>query len=419
MPADRIEADYLLETPIDPRRAAEIMAGEQSSGTFVAIPGETPELKERSAARVTVLDILDEAVPARSLPSNSAARPGERVTRAKVTLSWPLATLGPSLPNLVATVAGNLFELKAVSGLRILDIRLPPAFAEAYPGPRFGIAGTRDLAGVHGRPLIGTIIKPSVGLDPEVTAALVRELCEAGIDFIKDDELQSDGPNCPFDERVRAVMRVIEAHADRTGRKPMFAFNLTGDLDQMRRRHDKLLAHGATCLMASLNSVGLVGMIELGRFSQLPVHAHRNGWGYLSRHPLLGWSYVAWQKLWRLAGADHMHVNGLQNKFSELDESVIESARTCLTPLFPEKPCTVLPVFSSGQTARQAHGTYAALRSTDLIMTAGGGIMAHPDGPAAGVRSLREAWDAAIAGIPLEEHARTHPELGRALEIAA
>ncbi|HYI88321.1 MAG TPA: ribulose-bisphosphate carboxylase large subunit family protein [Beijerinckiaceae bacterium] len=418
MLTDRIEADYLLETPIDPRRAAEIMAGEQSSGTFVPVPGETPELKERSAARVAALDILDEAVPRRSLPSAGSVD-GERITRATVTLSWPLANLGPSLPNLVAAVAGNLFELRAVSGLRLLDIRMPPAFAAAYPGPRFGIAGTRRLAGVEGRPLIGTIIKPSVGLDPEATAALVAELCAAGIDFIKDDELQSDGPICPFDERVRAVMRVIDAEADRTGKKTMFAFNLTGDLDQMRRRHDTLLANGATCLMASLNSVGLVGMIELGRFSELPIHAHRNGWGYLSRHPLLGWSYTAWQKLWRLAGADHMHVNGLQNKFSEPDDSVIASARACLTPMFADKPCTVMPVFSSGQSARQAHATYAALQSTDLLMTAGGGIMAHPDGPAAGVRSLRVAWDAAIAGIPLEEHARTHPELGRALEIAA
>jgi ribulose-bisphosphate carboxylase large chain len=419
MLTDRIEADYLLETPIDPRRAAEIMAGEQSSGTFVAVPGETPELKERSAARVVALDILDEAVPQRSLPSAGGVQEGERVTRALVTLSWPLANLGPSLPNLVAAIAGNLFELRAVSGLRLLDIRMPPAFAAAYPGPRFGIAGTRRLAGVERRPLIGTIIKPSVGLDAEATATLVAELCAAGIDFIKDDELQSDGPICPFDERVRAVMRVIDAEADRTGKKTMFAFNLTGDLDQMRRRHDTLLANGATCLMASLNSVGLVGMIELGRFSELPIHAHRNGWGYLSRHPLLGWSYTAWQKLWRLAGADHMHVNGLQNKFSEPDESVIASARACLTPMFADKPCTVMPVFSSGQSARQAHATYAALQSTDLLMTAGGGIMAHPDGPAAGVRSLRVAWDAAIAGIPLEEHARTHPELGRALEIAA
>jgi ribulose-bisphosphate carboxylase large chain len=416
---DRFEADYLLETPIAPERAAEIIAGEQSSGTFVAVPGETPELKERSAARVTRLVVLDEPVAQRSLPSALPPKPGERITRALVTLSWPLATIGPSLPNLVATVAGNLFELKDVSGLRLLDIRLPAAFGAAYAGPRFGVDGTRRLADVHGRPLIGTIIKPSVGLDAETTAAMVKDLCEAGIDFIKDDELQSDGPNCPFDERARAVMRVINDHAGRTGKKVMYAFNLTGELDQMRRRHDLVRDLGGTCIMASLNSVGLAGMIELGRFSELPIHAHRNGWGYLSRHPLLGWSYVAWQKLWRLAGADHMHVNGLQNKFSEDDDSVITSAQACLTPMFDDKPCTVMPVFSSGQSARQVPGTYAGLNSTDLIVTAGGGIMAHPDGPAAGVRALREAWDATIAGIPLEEHARTHPELGRALEMAA
>ena len=417
---DRIEADYLLETAHDPRRVAEAMAGEQSSGTFVAIPGETPELKERAAARVEALRVLDDEVREPSLPFASAPKDVPAAWgRALVTLSWPLGNLGPSLPNLLATVAGNLFELKPVSGLRLLDIRMPSAFAEAYPGPLFGIDGTRQLAGVQRRPLIGTIIKPSVGLDAEATAAIVKQLCEAGIDFIKDDELQSDGPNCPFDERVRAVMRVIKAQADRTGKMAMFAFNLTGELDQMRRRHDTLLAHGATCLMASLNSVGLVGMIELRRFSQLPIHAHRNGWGYLSRHPLLGWSYVAWQKIWRLAGVDHMHVNGLQSKFTESDESVIASARACLTPLFADKPCIVMPVFSSGQSARQIPPTYAALQSPDFIMTAGGGIMAHPDGPAAGVRSMCEAWDAAIAGIPLEEHARTHPDLGRALEIAA
>jgi ribulose-bisphosphate carboxylase large chain len=416
MTVDRIEADYLLETPGDPQHAAEVIAGEQSSGTFVAIPGETPELKERSAARVIGLEILDDHVERRSLPSSSPVSAPERVTRAKLTLSWPLGTLGPSLPNLLATVAGNLFELKQVSGLKILDIRLPDAFAQAYPGPRFGIAGTRRLAGVESRPLIGTIIKPSVGLDPEGTATLVKELCDAGIDFIKDDELQSDGPDCPFDARVASVMRVINDTADRTGKKPMFAFNLTGDLDQMRRRHDTLLAHDATCLMASLNSVGLVGMIELGRFTQLPIHAHRNGWGYLARHPMLGWSYVAWQKLWRLAGADHMHVNGIANKFSETDESVIESARTCLTPMFADKPCIAMPVFSSGQTVRQAHPTYAALKSADLIMTAGGGIMAHPQGPAAGVRAMREAWDAAIGGVPLDKHAARHPMLAAALE---
>jgi ribulose-bisphosphate carboxylase large chain len=316
-------------------------------------------------------------------------------------------------------VAGNLFELNQVSGLRLLDLRLPEAFAAPYPGPKFGIAGTRRLTGVASGPVIGTIIKPSIGLRAEETAALVKTLCEGGIDFIKDDELQADGPSCPFEDRVRAVMRVINAHADRTGKKVMFAFNLTADLDDMRRCHDVVLAHGGTCVMASLNSVGLAGMIELGRFSELPIHAHRNGWGYLSRHPLLGWSYVAWQKIWRLAGADHMHVNGLQSKFAETDESVIASARACLTPLFADSPCTVMPVFSSAQSARQAPATYAGLGSTDLIVTAGGAIVAHPDGVAAGVAALRESWYAAVAGVPLAEYARRHPALARALESAA
>ncbi|SEP46116.1 ribulose-bisphosphate carboxylase large chain [Methylobacterium sp. ap11] len=417
-PPIRIEADYLLETASDPRRVAETMAGEQSSGTFVPVPGETPELKARSAARVERLELLDDTVAAPSLPTTAAVDPA-RLRRARVTLSWPIENLGPSLPNLLATVAGNLFELRPLTGLRLLDIRLPQAFADAYPGPRFGIEGTRRLAGVEGRPIIGTIIKPSVGFGPEETAALVRTLCEGGIDFIKDDELQADGPHCPFEDRARAVMRVVDDHAGRTGRKVMVAFNLTGEIDQMRRRHDLVRDLGGTCVMASLNSVGLVGMIELARMSELPIHAHRNGWGALTRHPLLGWSYVAWQKIWRLAGADHMHVNGLDNKFFEDDDSVVASARTCLTPLFPDKPCLAMPVFSSGQTVRQAPGTFAALGSTDLIVTAGGGIVAHPGGPGEGVAALRQAWEAAVAGIPLDRHARSHPALARALEGAA
>src|SRR3954469_13987756 len=300
--AARIEADYLIETPEDPRLAAETMAGEQSSGTFVAVPGETPELKARAAARVESIELLD-AISAPSLPVARPINPDGPWNRARVTLSWPLDNIGASLPNLVTAIAGNLWELRQLTGLRLLDLRLPLAFAAAYPGPKFGVAGTRELTGVRGRPLIGTIIKPSIGLSPTETANLVATLCEAGIDFIKDDELQSDGPYCPFEARLRAVMGVINSHTERAGKKVMFAFNITGELEQMRRRHDQVLAAGGTCVMASIHSVGLVGMVELGRHTQLPIHAHRNAWGALSRHPALGFEFTAWQKIWRLAGA--------------------------------------------------------------------------------------------------------------------
>ncbi len=394
----RIEAVYHLETSDDPEATAAMIAGEQSSGTFVAIQGEDEALKARAAARYEIT-ALGQA-------SSSDAQ------RYELKLSWPLENLGPSLPNLMATIAGNLYELKPVRSLRLMDMTLPPAFAQAYPGPAFGIAGTRALTGVQHGPLVGTIIKPSVGLSAQTTADIVAQLCEAGVDFIKDDELQADGPACPFDERVTLSMAAINRHAERSGKKVMYAFNLTGELDEMKRRHDLVQQLGGTAVMLSLNSVGMAGFNAFRRHAQLPIHAHRNGWGYLQA----GWSYTAWQKLWRLAGVDHMHVNGIANKFQEDDDSVITSARACMTPMFADKPCTIMPVFSSGQTVRQAAPTWERLQSTDLIFLAGGGLFAHPGGIAAGVSALRQSWSAAIEGVPLDVAAKTHRELREALE---
>jgi ribulose-bisphosphate carboxylase large chain len=197
----------------------------------------------------------------------------------------------------------------------------------------------------------------------------------------------------------------------------MVAFNLTGELDDMKRRHDLVLAQGGTCVMVSLNSVGLVGLRELRRHSVLPIHAHRNGWGYLSRSPAVGWDYAPWQQLWRLAGADHLHVNGLGNKFSESDADVARAAAAVLQPLWSHAPMAVMPVFSSGQTGLVAAATYAVTGSTDLIFAAGGGIFGHPGGVAAGVTAMRQAWDAAVAGVDIGDHAATHAELNQALSF--
>jgi ribulose-bisphosphate carboxylase large chain len=213
------------------------------------------------------------------------------------------------------------------------------------------------------------------------------------------------------------VMREVNGAAQRLGRKPMVAFNLTGELDDMKRRHDLVLAQGGTCVMVSLNSVGLVGLRELRRHSVLPIHAHRNGWGYLSRSPAVGWDYAPWQQLWRLAGADHLHVNGLGNKFSESDADVARAAAAVLRPMWSHAPMAVMPVFSSGQTGLVAAATYAVTGSTDLIFAAGGGIFGHPGGVAAGVTAMRQAWDAAVAGVDIGDHAATHAELNQALSF--
>ena len=167
--------------------------------------------------------------------------------------------------------------------------------------------------------------------------------------------------------------------------------------------------------MVSVNWVGFAAVEHLRRYAQVPIHGHRNGWGAFTRHPGLGFSFEAYQKLWRLAGVDHLHVNGIRSKFWEADDSVIRSARACLAPFAGVPP--VMPVFASGQWASQAPDLYRELRSTDLMHLAGGGIIGHPDGIAAGVQSMRDAWDAAVAGADLREYAKTRPALQRALEI--
>ena len=408
---ERLFATYFIETPLAVEKAAASLAGEQSSGTFVAVPGETEELKQRFAARVeriTPLEIVSEP----SLPGGRHAR--GKFQRAEIVVSWPVENFGFNLPALVSTIQGNLYELSQFSGLKLMDLELPQSFAKHFRGPKFGIGGCRQLTGVQNRPLIGTIIKPSIGLTPQQTAELVKVLAEAGIDFIKDDELMANPPHSPFDERVDVVMRVINAHADRTGKKVMYAFNVSNELDAMQRHYEKVVHSGGTCAMISLNSVGLAGAKKICDLGVLAIHGHRNGWGALNRHPLLGIEFPAYQKLWRLAGVDQLHVNGIANKFWENDDSVVRSIESCLRPLLGGM--SVLPVVSSGQWGGQACETYRRTKTVDLLYMAGGGIMAHPDGPAAGVRSLRKWWQAAVEGLTMESAAAKYPELKISLE---
>ena len=331
-PQPRLEfrARYRVESSVPADKVAQVIAGEQSSGTFLALPGETEQLKERSRARVVRVQSLPPVLEP-TLDSAFVARQGHAGVfhRAEIEIAFPTENVGNNLPTLLATVAGNLFELGEVTALRLLDLDLADDYAAEFPGPAFGIAGTRRLAGVHGRPMIGTIIKPSIGLSAAQTAELVDALCAAGIDFIKDDELIADPPYERFDARLAAVMPVLHRHADRLGRMPMYAINITGSVEAMLRRHDAVVRAGGTCVMVSINWVGFAAVEHLRRHAQLPIHGHRNGWGAFTRHPGLGFSFEAYQKLWRLAGVDHLHVNGIRSKFWESDDSVIRSARAC------------------------------------------------------------------------------------------
>src|SRR5450759_4335877 len=134
---------------------------------------------------------------------------------------------------------------------------LPPAYRAKFDYPRMGVPGTRTATGVTAGPLVGTIIKPNVGLSTAQTADLVARLCVAGVDIIKDDECCADPEHAPLADRVKAVMAVVRAHADRTGKRVMFAFNVSDDVDAMRRHADLVEGEGGSCVMVSLNWCGL------------------------------------------------------------------------------------------------------------------------------------------------------------------
>lgn len=414
MDQDRVVATYLVETPFSIEQAAASIAGEQSTGTFTSVPGETNELKEKHGANVLSIEAL-ESVDNPSLPGAKLPPQHDgQFRRGKVKVSFPLHNFGPSIPNLLSAVAGNLYELQELSGLRLLDLELPDAFATRYPGPKFGVEGTRKLTGIYNRPILGTIVKPSIGLSTTELAELVEKLARAGMDIIKDDELNGNPPYAPLEQKVRAVTEAIERAADATGKKLMYAFNITGDYDELRRNHDLVVSAGGTCVMVSIMSVGFAGLTYLNQYSEIPIHGHRNQWGMLTRSPLLGMEFNVFQKLSRLAGADHIHVNGLNSKFCESNESVVRSIQDCVKPLLGGYH--IMPVMSSMQWAGTAPVAYEAIQSVDVMHLAGGGMLAHPDGPAAGFDSMKLGWEAAVQGIPLDVYAASHPVLRRAIE---
>lgn len=415
-----IEARYLIETPLDPERIAGVMAGEQSSGTFVKVANETEALRERAAA--VVLSVKEiEPLGAPTLYSAYLERKGAGAPyrRAEVRIAYPVENFGHNLPTLASVVAGNLYDLGEVTGLKLLSLQLPEGYRKTYEMPRLGVAGTRAAVGVEGRPIFGTIIKPNVGMSAEETARLVAELCEAGVDFIKDDEISANPVHAPLDQRIPAVMREIRKYRDRTGRNVMMAFNVTDEVDAMRRHAELVEREGGSCVMASLNWCGLSAMETLRKATPLAIHGHRNGYGAFGRHPALGFGFDAYQALYRLSGIDHLHVHGIGGKFSDPAEEVTEAARRCLQPLAFDgrNDDAVMPIFSSGQWAATLERTLEAAGSSDFMFLAGGGILAHPMGPAAGVRSLRQAYDALTDKIDLESYAATHGELQAALDF--
>ena len=197
----------------------------------------------------------------------------------------------------------------------------------------------------------------------------------------------------------------------------MYAFGIShADPDELMRNHDIVVKAGGNCAVININSIGFGGMAFLRKRSSLVLHAHRNGWDILTRHPGLGMDFKVWQIFWRLLGVDQFQINGIRVKYWEPDESFVESFKAVTTAIFSEEDCA-LPVAGSGQWGGQAPETFERTgRTTKLLYLCGGGIVSHPGGPAAGVRAVQQAWQAAVQGIGLETYAKSHIELAQSME---
>jgi 3-oxoisoapionate-4-phosphate decarboxylase len=410
-----VTVTYLIETPGSPEKMAAKIASDQSTGTFVALPGETEELKSRVAARVIAMrPLAPVAVP--SYPTQDAGP----FNRAEADIAFPLDAIGTDLSALMTIAIGGVFAIKGFTGIRIVDIVLPHEIIKAWPGPQFGVAGSRQLTGVYDRPIIGTIIKPALGLRPHETVELVKDVIEADVDFVKDDEKLMSPVYSPLADRVKAVMPLILDREQKTGRKVMYAWGISAtDPDEMMRNHDLVLKAGGNCAVININSIGMGAMAFLRKRSGIVLHAHRNGWDVLTRHPGLGMDFKVWQKFWRLLGVDQFQINGIRVKYWEPDESFVASFKAVTTPLAALSDCA-LPVAGSGQWGGQAPDTYERTGKTvDLMYLCGGGIVSHPGGAGAGVKAVKQAWEAAVAGIPLVTYAKSHPELAQSMAAFA
>ena len=395
---DQIRVTYRIETPGSIEAMAQKIAADQSTGTFTELPGETEALKARYAARVETIVPLPDA----DRPGFPTDAPGP-FHRADVTIAWPLDAIGTDIAALMTITVGGVYAVRGLTGVRVMDFDLPPDFA-CHPGPQFGIAGSRHLMGVPEGPMIASIIKPSLGLSPGDTAQLVQTLCEAGVDFIKDDEKLMSPKYSPLAARVDAIMPVIERHADRTGKRVMYAFGISSaDPDRMMRDHDHVAARGGNAAVVNINSIGHGGMAFLRKRSALCLHAHRNGWDILARHPALGMEFCAYQKILRLLGVDQFQINGIQAKYWEPDDSFIRSFHDVMTPMFSDAD-RPLPVVCSGQWGGQAVETYQRTGQTLDLMYLGGGV-----------RAIRRAWQAAADGESLRQAAVDHPDLAASL----
>jgi len=319
-----------------------------------------------------------------------------------------------NLSQILSSVAGNIFGMKAIKNLRLLDIEFTEGLVRSFQGPELGLEDVRKITRVYDRPLLGTIFKPKLGLTPKEMEVQAHVIYSNGIDWAKDDENLASMKFNKFEERAQRMLGVVDRIYSEEGRRVIYAPNITGPLDKMLERAELVKELGGRCIMVDVLTVGWSALqyIRKQNFGRI-VHGHRAMHAALTRNKKHGISMMVIAKCSRLVGVSALHTGTVFGKMEGGKEDVSRLNEFLKSDFYGMK--RVMPIASGGLHPGLVPKLYNAL-GNDLIINFGGGLWGHPQSPAAGARAIRQSLDAALKGIPLAKYAESHEELRAALK---
>lgn len=346
-----------------------------------------------------------------------------------VKVAYPLDLFeAGNMPQVLSSIAGNIFGMKAVKNLRLEDVRWSPKLIKSFMGPQFGIDDIRKLFKVRDRPLTATVMKPKVGMSSDEHAQAGYEAWVGGIDLLKDDENLSGQRFNQFERRMTRSIKLRDRAERETGKRKSYLINVTAETREMLRRAKFVKEQGGEYVMVDILTVGWAGVQSLREECEdlgLAIHAHRAFHAAFTRKREHGMSMLAVAKVARLVGVDQLHIGTAIGKLETPREEVLALQKAITGRNIRGKKHIlaqgwdgtkpVFPVISGGLHPGLIPEIIDML-GKDIVIQVGGGVWGHPHGGRAGAAAVRQAIDAALKGISLDEYAKKRKELRGALE---
>ncbi|MCC7555492.1 MAG: type III ribulose-bisphosphate carboxylase [Methanoculleus marisnigri] len=347
-----------------------------------------------------------------------------------VKIAYPLALWEEgNAAQLLSGIAGNVFGMKALDRLRLIDASLPAEYLRHFKGPHFGMEGIRDMMKIRGRPLTGAVPKPKVGFTAEEHAEVGYETWMGGFDFVKDDENLTSHPFNRFEDRVRAMAKMRDKAEQETGEKKSAFINITADTGTMEKRAKMLADYGWNYAMIDVVVAGTAAVATLRDYCSdlgLAIHAHRAMHAAFDRDERHGITMQFLAKMMRLVGVSQIHTGtavgklvGTRAEATVLADMLREKHTNAVDHMALDQDWgnikSAFPV-SSGGLHPGLVPDVLDIYGTELVLLVSGGIHGHPKGTRAGAEATMQAVEAWKDGETLEEKAKKAPELKGALE---